>query len=503
MNYPQPSISNMSRVSGLNINKLLLQRTGTYNQQYLRPFETQVDGTTLQELNEVLARGNKITPNTIAGISNQIMRPTAIPECTVNIANGWDTPRFRFMLEIEYERGGIFNTELILGYTEHGDVSFNNNIDPTMKFIVNSITTARTSRIMTPSGSSNVKVVADTSHVVSNPLNQNFIAGKPKFKLRPQDVLSVMSVNNELPEDVLNNHINFNAVTRDEPILSKRKNGVASYYASSILDGYRVATSTGYGTESEILTEATGYVRDNMLSHVMFLQRLKSLEGSYTAAFTYNDLMNISPDVQYVTTVVEMNHQQLSMLQNAGSTASWGTSTIETQVASIIASSLSALITEFGLIQISIASTNDNLDGQPTTHVLHANAFSTVDLSRPCEIIVAKFNNETVRDITYNNSISYSLNVNMDLLGETTISLSLNGQAPVDYVLPSFADSLIAPIVTFDRHRPNNMASSFSRIMDNLEFNNDNRYIPSSIDSNTFSGDSVNVTPYNDNYFTL
>ena len=78
----------------MRITKLMMVETGTYNDQFFRPYRTNMDMGVLASFQEATHAMPRITPTSIAGIASQIMAPTAEPQGNVNIVNGWDTRRF-------------------------------------------------------------------------------------------------------------------------------------------------------------------------------------------------------------------------------------------------------------------------------------------------------------------------------------------------------------------------------------------------------------------------
>jgi hypothetical protein len=136
----------MNQAARMHVKRLFLMETGTYNTQYRRPYETNVQGPTLNHLADALHGTQKYTPSLLAGVANQLIAPSATAEQAAGIVNGWNERRMRFMMEVEtkYMAGGT-STSIVLGYTNYPGVIFHSNyIDPKMEFFENSIVTVRT-----------------------------------------------------------------------------------------------------------------------------------------------------------------------------------------------------------------------------------------------------------------------------------------------------------------------------------------------------------------------
>ena len=97
-----PQQNSMSDNIGLKLKRFQMWETGTYNRQWRRPYNTKIDGQTLKVLNERLQNYTNFTPAALSGIANQFISPSTQPELLVPIKNDWNTPRIRFMMEIEH-----------------------------------------------------------------------------------------------------------------------------------------------------------------------------------------------------------------------------------------------------------------------------------------------------------------------------------------------------------------------------------------------------------------
>src|ERR1039457_7087159 len=126
--------------NNIKINKVLLIETGSYNTQYRRSYDTHLEGNAMNTILEKLSGVNKYSPSLMSTIAGQFISPTATPEKPLELINGWNERRMRFMMEIEFvHRMGAKVTQVILGYTEYSGVSLNASIDPRMTFYINSV----------------------------------------------------------------------------------------------------------------------------------------------------------------------------------------------------------------------------------------------------------------------------------------------------------------------------------------------------------------------------
>jgi hypothetical protein len=65
-----------------------------------------------------------------------------------------------------------------------------------------------------------------------------------------------------------------------------------------------------------------------------------------------------------------------------------------------------------------------------------------------------------------NNTICYNIEIRGEVARATMISLQLDNHPSVQFVAPSFADALTAPVLTGDRHRLQEVAYDFGNMLE-------------------------------------
>lgn len=484
MDLPTPYHQPMQTVRDFQVTKFILAEAGTYNSQYLRPFQMDFRGETVGLLQEAVGNNTNVSAANLSGVASQFFRPTPTPEVAAQIIHGWGQKRFRFMLEIQYSRGGLTTNEIILGYTEHDGVSLQSSaIDENMRFFVNSVITTRNNPILGTNGAATQTVIADASQVLFDHNwvdgQSNIYANPSNFRLRPQDVYGAMSMVNDIPESVRYGLVDANIVSRSAPALSKRKHNIAGHYVANMINSYNTATADSMmKTEDEIYSDAAGYVRDALSSHNVFLKRIKELQGKDVAAFTYKELRNLDNFIDHKKQVLGFGAVSRSsqQLHQAGQTADWHGADAETLYATIIGQAMPALMMEYGIMQVHIQSTNNNLNAQPETTFHGINSFGNMDLSGPANALRQRFDIEIIRDMSYNNQIRYYVDCRFDLLGDSTITISLENSPLTTFTVPSFSDSLLTPLLTVNANRAYDVGIQFSAMFDNLGIAQANNY---------------------------
>lgn len=475
MNYPVQPLSNAGKTKNMRITQLIIIETGTYNQQFLRPYTMDVRADTMDLLKNTIQNSPTIASSTLAGISSQFFRPEAAPESQIIIPNGWNQKRYRFFMQVEYEKYDMTHQENILGYTEYDGISTQSNaIDEQMRFFVNSISTLRTSVIATANGLAQSRTVTGSSQVLDDnnwqPGRNNIYNTAPSFHLRPQDLFQVMSTSIERDSLGLmgDNVVDTRIMTSKEPVLSRRKNNLGATYTSTMINGFLAANNDAMGTVDDISGSAMGYVRDDAMIQDAFMSKLRSLAGTQTSAFTIRDLMNIDPNVNHVKKIVHLKPAERATLHNVGQTADWGDVTIETQYAAVLSQSIPSLMMDLGLVKAIIVSHNGSINGLPDTTLQDIKSFAYQDLTTAARTLITNINHIVIRDISYNNQMQYSFTASIDLMGESVFRISVNGSPFVDYCMPSFADAVLTPVTTMNNNRVYDISNQFNTLLSNL-----------------------------------
>lgn len=472
MAYHEP----MTKPKDFRIEKMLMIETGTYNQQFLRPFKLSLSASSMEKLTDKMKEANSgiIDSSSIMGVSTDLLRPVATPDAVSPIVNGWDTKRIRFMMEISYTVAGWRKTEVVLGYTDYCGVSFQSQaIDPEMNFIANSVVFIREYSITGHNYTSGVQVYG-TQHLFQDP---NRILKPAQMgnnlntylsSIRPYDVMATNSILN-------NSGYSPEMSLYDERVLmaSKVKSGnrnenIASNYLTKVLNSYYGAKARADNGQDCFVVAANYAANDQQGS--LFLDKLKTATYREGAVFKMKELRAIDPDVDKKIKVVTMsNAQRAKELHVAGQTSDWHGSDITTTYASILSQSVSAMMAENGITILHIVSTNNTQDGRPKTGVMYANGFGGIDVRHPAQVIQFRFENELVNELTYQNQIAYSFRCHFDLLGESRIAISLEGKPEIEYTIPSFADAMLSPMVAHQYDYTKGLSHSFGIMLDSLD----------------------------------
>ncbi len=448
--------------------KSLFRETGTYNDVYRRSYSSaNVDGNLAMDFRQLVAGANEqtmgYTADMMASVSNRLLRPSAQlfnPGLDVGrIANGWGERRFLFTIELATDVSGNANIQperiVINGYTDYVGGTHNGNMDPNMRIYFNSITQLRNVSRGGFAGNGNVVVPTEISHVIGMMDESQF---NPYVLLRPQDVVS----------DIENAHLYSNETyevtdTRSSPVsaplMSSRNNAIASKYLEktfqSLLKGYRDPT---IGEDQRTLyTSALDHLKENYITKLAFFADM-SASTSYTQLgfVTYGEMCKLIPNLDQVTGVSFAGMPSAAGsagsiyfgMPERGSTNTWNGSEQETIIATVLGSSIPALMMECLISTITMSFTNRTIDRGFSVVIQNASMFSEhIDGSVYVSHFIDRLKREVLADITRGNTLDLSVNVAASTIEDTWLQVSFMGGPQVDYVVPSFSDALISPII--------------------------------------------------------
>lgn len=480
---PQPSqfLPPMPTVSRVQIKRLFLIETGTYNPQYRRGYATEVTGHAINMLDERIHGAKHFTPSLLAGVASQIVRPQATPESAnpIAIPHGWSERRLRFMMEVEsfFPTSGSI-TEFVTGYTENFEgIAGSGAVDPNLMFFINSITHIRNTVMRTPTGTQNVSNVSETSQILVD--NNWGGINQPSHiaRMRPTDVYSAVQ---RADVDLGGNVRDIRTTVTSQAVKSSRSNNMANSYVADMLEGVKNAyvKVNAFGQDTQdMLTEARGHAKDPLLSKDTFLRAISTIRNQPPGnMFRYADLVMLDPNVSSpnVKVVIFSGPTQQVGTHYAGQSEGWHGSDRLTATAAILSQSVPAVLAGLAITKCAFQATNRNfglnvMGSVPTrVDVLGIRGFGNGDLRQAGTVFEQMLVSEILNDISYNNEVDYYIKMEVDLLGETRITLSMDGSAPVEFVTPSFCDALMAPVLTENTLQAKILADDFGQLFDHV-----------------------------------
>lgn len=465
---------NMYGTKDMRITRFIVQETGTYNQMFRRPYETNLNPMAKNRIMEAVDRANKIVPTALIGVAQEFIQPSATPEAPILIPNGWNEPRFRFFMEVQTtdRTGHMVTKEYVMGYSDHLGVSYGNMLDPAMQFIVNGVNTMRETIQQTPLGTQSHHTLIDASHILVNNQYSGINSQNQMYGLRPEDVYDQID------------HRQFKEAMNQESIMmdgrskitgtatkSKRANSIAPVYMARMLDSYlQTARNQGEDGINVLLETARQTVATDTISEDPFMSLIRSRSGMTGGnSFTLKDLVDIDANVMNVLHFEPLSHTERATLHQAGQTNFWDGSNNYTSFVAALSQALPGYMLNFGVNKIHLTSTNDSYGSIMETKIGDMKSMQVLrDMSREGAAFAFRLESEVLKALTYGSNVCYHLEVMADLFGDMRIWLSLNHAPAQEFVLPCYADALFAPVTTTDFQRLDNAAGDFEQVMTDI-----------------------------------
>lgn len=444
--------------NGIEIKQLLLMVTRTYNDIYRRDYNINITGSMLNQLSELshpIAQPEGVALNeqdlvnklpNIIGYSGNILDKSFIP-------NGWSTERMRFIMEVDAFSNGITMCYFIQGFSEYHDPTLSGNIDDNMRFFINSVTQVR--KVHDFTNGINRIMPYETYQVLRDisPDSQYGIMDDNKRIIMPQNAL----VNLDIQESWRTSGSNVMNVTDllspDVVKTSRRKNNNPMSYLVKTMNAYRdvVKSNPDEIYVANAFQSAANSIAEPDITANMFVAALANVTNRFTPTdFSLNELLLLDPDIQYKIKKFErVDHldtvPNLSLDSNV--TESNLNPTPENLKATYLANTIPSLMLDCLLFSANISITNTSIE--PVIIVTSANTIiQDLDLIQAVQLFETKLKSIVYPKITDNSLTMIDLHMTCEVIGDISVSISINGYPPILFRYPTFADSMYTPMVT-------------------------------------------------------
>lgn len=450
------------------VNKLMFVETGSYHQQAARPYNSYMDDErNVMALRNATQDGRNISANSVAGVASTLIRPATEAGRDIQIRNGWTERRYRFFMEIEMMVAGTPTRKILIGYTDHVGVSMGGHLDPNMRMYINNVIVLRLVGI-------NQWQIFESNHIVVNDLmvhgdgfsNQNVV-------MRPEDVFNTLQSTNMYPGEAVQ-MFDFRASVATGARTSDRTNTNHNQYLAKSLKALHSAQANAdfaEGTMGDIYHEATTKVREKSIVDDNMLRTLDDQANYFEEGFfTYGMLCDLSPSTHHVTQNFELKTAIKQATNHTDNTQHFKGSDVSSVMATILSNTVPPMAMECLLTRVRFSATNATLNGAVDARItaVPQGFISDVPLDRYIELFLDRLVNIVMPDVTNNFNFVVTLDMEVDILGETRISIQVGDEPPVPYVIPSFADGLVAPIIGNDQSDLQNLASDINIVTQNL-----------------------------------
>lgn len=473
----------------MNLVKLIMIETGTYDNMFLRPYEIVDSHRHLATIQEVTRGGRNISAEALSGCAGQVLRPTVTPIARAEIPNGWGTRRFRFLMQIEdTDLMGNVTEQYLTGYTDYDGASFHSgSVDPNLRMYVTGTIRMKSIKVMTPYGTQMQTSLANAAQVVTgrSQFSNNYMTQAMAMQ-RPVDVFTALQTQEFRRfghNDVFDPRPSF---IHENIKLSQWNNNSAPNYLSKVLKaGTMSMTSADYSeSASEIWGRAEGLVRESAYSQdpaLFHLYRTTSFqEGD---SFTYGELAGLFPNLDAVTYLIPTKTMQRTSAASgifqaphdepyeSGSYNGWQGQDMTTLWATVLSHAVPALMMETMVSSASFTMHNYTMNGDIDIRWAAVQPFArnldNATLQDLVNALETKLRVQVARDLAPDRHINFNIMGTFDIMGESKMMISIGDQPPVPYATPTFADSLFAPVITTGQE-------GLRAIADQLEFFTEN-----------------------------
>lgn len=463
----------------MKIRRLFFREMGTYSDIYSRPYATDVSGRVLSQFDEITRGGQDIQPTVLSGLATRILRPTSDVslENRIQIANGWGTKRFMFIMEAEVHRSSTTVTvEVITGYTDHDDrFTRSGSIDPDTVLYFNSAFTLRTMEVLGGRGRQEQSLIQDSIQIVSRRTMADYgrhSRSVGTVTMRPEDLFIAQT---RLPEfEELSNDEGYRDMrtAMERPLkASRRENTISANYLCKSVAAYRDSGETDFLGDEDIdqrLISARGRVKEPLLQQRRAFEQLaRETQIMESGMVTYGELLAMNPDLDRIAEI-SFNDPRVSIDYRSQS-AEWNGRNSESIAATIIAHAIPNLLMECMYSSATIVSTNMTRSGQfeSTVPMLHPFAAGG-DIDENYNRLISKINHELMPGLVLNEYMTVDVSIRSAIYGDTVIDISLDGKPHEHFVFPSFCDSLATPVIADDQHHLYTLAQDIIGITDQL-----------------------------------
>lgn len=452
-------------MSNFTIRSLLLKEMPGLREQYKRNFEiTSLRDETASLMHALSNEVGEIKPEQIAAHVGGFLHYSATPVATPTPPGGWFTPRFSFVMHVEYRQAsGTLMHYFVSGYTDRlvnrpvvvaQDQTPNQAMEAELdglNFIINSVVSARDYTQRLPSGDVPTLMSLDDLHVHSDMgYTSVFRNDERHIELtRPEDLLARAQTLTIPRGDDTVKLIDTRTILTAPPRFSRRANVLPASLLARTAQAYTdtIRESTYGINHTEQLIEARGRARESLVSANPFLHMLATIRGGTSLqTFTFLDLKEIDGTVSE-RTVVALEGNALNTLVGEQNWTPWDDTTMESHIAYGLAVGVPAMMGESGVSFIDF--TLRPQDNGYYYTVAEVGALAANDTEFALRMFKMNLFKQLMPFITGNDKIRIDVHMRVDRLGLSTLKLRIVSAELSEYkhyLIPSYMDALMSPV---------------------------------------------------------
>lgn len=466
------------------VTKAVMIESLGYDNQYLRPFQTHYDGYVHQGLMEATNYGQQVDSNTLSPVATNFIQPRSAVSAgdAAFIDNGFNESRFSFLIEFTINEPGTRAQQrhIVSGYTDRLDYSQSGYLAPDLKLRFNNIISIRDVTEPTPNGEQTRSIPMNVDHVFTGvPMDSPMAYNTgPRYEISPDRILHHIGVTQDpalmgIGEQNLNVTVN-NAAPQVNGInlVSRRYEARPNYLSDSITkfrsaladvsvndtegfyDGFIAGDTPLEANTSQVAYQkASADLRSNSVSQHSLYRQLIGMNPEFQQRgyMTYQELCDIFPELDYQLYVTFLGKPQRQVAYQPGMGEHWHGSNYETIAATIVQQALPSILSTCMTRKISFWATNDIIGGQHNIVYYEPPEGFVAGLdfaSQFKDYFESRVINEVLADISRHGNLIYHLGVEIDLLSEARIRVSIDNQEIIYFVTPMFCDATFAPLMS-------------------------------------------------------
>lgn len=471
------------------IEELVYYPTRNHVPVHLRPyvFNTNHDAiSTISDRMQQTASGT-ISAGVLNGLISGIVQPSSVGIASTVNSSWVGNRRFIFMMRVRHvDYMGVEVCTYLFGYTEHDGITPNGAIDMSMTHFINNVIETAATTYQTPLGVRRDEKLTGVYNAIFSTSTTDLYAQ------RPVDIYQTFSMNEMANFSDMDAKF-YNASSTITPfsnniVTSTAENGITAEYLSKILTSGMHAMKSrevhvnAYEMGSNDPTEK--FFTEPSINECAFVRTLSRAAGfrSVTGTFPFTALMSMDSTIydrfQLFNFTQDFSNPLLASTPEVGE--NWdGQDMITTKAYSLIENAV-GMATKYGFTKMSFMMTNmSDALGTISSAILNFNSFlklSPADNGYLLEIFKERFRNEVFLNESNVGRVSLAIEVHVDLLGTSKIYLEYAGYQGVWFTIPTFANSLFAPVVCNDQAMVEVAASHIGQTLTALIGNEPVRY---------------------------
>jgi hypothetical protein len=219
--------------------------------------------------------------------------------------------------------------------------------------------------------------------------------------------------------------------------------------------------------EVDSRSNAEAYVRAQSPQMSTFFTTMANTIYGFSNHFTYGELNGIWPrDEKFWSIAMPKQIDNFTILNY---TANWNSPTIETFISYGIMQIIPGLITEILLTKLLITITNKTINGQPAIVPYgHEEMFPGTMNSQKMTYLLGLVDIEIIKGLIEPWCYEYEVTIEINVIGNTSINISVNGGPSTPFNAPTFCSSMVSPMVGRSQEDLDSISETIETIVEEL-----------------------------------